>query len=128
MSQHEALFNEILAQTCDRTLAWTQLSRREYAEFILNAHQVTRIYEAPFQRGGSNYQLVLVAKKEDDGGFFRSKLDGYRIELLILEDDKLIITLSEQYLPREDMLVLLGAVASRCDLSAKLFRQQARSA
>jgi hypothetical protein len=128
MSQEEALFEEILAQTCDRTLVWTQLSRRDYSEFILNAHQVTRIYHAPFKRNGADYQLVLVEKKEDEGEFFVSRLDGLRIELLVLDADKLIITLSEQYLRRGKMLVLLGAVSSRCDLSAKLFRQQARSA
>ncbi|MYN25558.1 hypothetical protein [Duganella levis] len=117
MSNYETLFNEILALTRDEKLSWQQISRKDNAGIILNAHLVIRQFSTTYRRGHQVFTLLLLEKRHlyNEETSFMERLEGRRAELLILENEELVISLREMPIKLARMMELMDLAIDQSD-------------
>lgn len=120
MNKYEKLFRQILDQTHSGDLAWRQERRGAYADIIYNPQTVFRLYSADFSRKDNQFKLLLVEKKFDDPEQDFA-YQAYAPQLLVIDDDELIATLTDSIIERRDFINLIDLVESNNDRANSLF-------
>ena len=120
MNKYELLFDEIENGTRSGSIKWKQIRRSANSDVIFNPNLAFRQFSAKFTRGKNDFTLLLVEKKYDDPDHDFA-YEKYQLELLVVDDGELVVTLTESVIERQQLIRLVDMVERRSDRAGKLF-------
>jgi hypothetical protein len=120
MNDYQALFSEIVAQTESGRLKWMQISKRANAELIYDPRRVHLQFSACFSRADHIFTLLLIEKNYNNyAADFTTQ--NYVVELLVVHENELVVTVLDTAVGRRALMRLLASVVALNDKTEKLF-------
>lgn len=120
MNKYEKLFNDIVKKTQSNDIEWKQTSRSSHSDLIFNPDMTFRQYTGQYKKGDETYEVVFVEKKYDDP-VHDFAYQAYKPEVLVIEDNELLVTLTDSLIEKSDLIELVQKIEEKSDKAKKLF-------
>ena len=109
MDKYEKLLKDLVEKTNGDKIQWEIISAEKYQRFLFNSQYIYQIYEADYILKQQKYTAVLSRRKYPDDDEFGYN-DGYSVDIMILKNNKIIFTLTQNHVDRDDLLDLASTV------------------
>lgn len=123
MDKYDLLISDVIKKTQEGTIKWSSVPIDRYAGYIFQSPFVYQVFMSKYPKEGHTYTLVFVKKKiPSHNEDFEMYVEKHFVELLIIDEGVLIVTLDDSYVSESDIRTLALEIEDKNQAAKNLFK------